>query len=397
MSIIVANWSDKQLDELLDLLKASDYSPLAAFIFENFLASGNRIMSDTSGSGGLGSTLRLSVNGTDGRAVDLSPGVLQVGGFVSHVSTTQTINILSTTIGQWGIGQAADATQGRWSLVCIKNTWRRTTPDARWFVDDSVEPNTYTQQMTNTEREMSYFNIQVIHGTPGQAIQDIIVPTGYWCIGEVWVPADPTFSLPVSSGNIYDTALISNDPVPHWTSTSRVLRLEFWSTLFSVDHDPATGFHRAGTWHIGATTVTANGNQINQALSGIAAPGGTVTAPNLTQLTDGSITTLHFHAPAVRFIYGNINEDGTIYSGTGFTVSHPGTGRYIITFTPPFSAVPSVTSSPGQQTGVGLGGWANLGNTIPGFPTVNNVEIQIRTYFSHGLFNCPFSFIAIGT
>jgi hypothetical protein len=311
MSIIVANWSDKMLDELLDLLKASDYSPLSAFIFENFVASGNRIMDNASQS-----TLRVTVNGTDGRAVDLSPGVLQVEGFVSHVATAETINVLATTVGGWGTGQAADAAQPRWSLICIKNATRRVTPDNRWFVNDSVEPNSYTQQITNTEREMSYYDIQVVHGTPGQAIGDITVTAGYWCIAEVYVPADPTFANPVAGGNIYDTALISQDPVPHWIIPSdphgapyntypvtRVKRLEFWSGLFGVDHRTSDGGHKTvpeGGWHIGDPTVGANmvtstANELNR-LTGV---GGTVTAARLTQLTDGTdVGTMHRHGGA---------------------------------------------------------------------------------------------------
>lgn len=323
MSIIVANWSDKQLDELVDLLKSADFSPIAGFIFENMIASGNRIMTDD-----VATELRVTVNATDGRAVDLSPGVL-LGGYVSHVSTAATINILNTTIGDWGTGQAADAAQGRYSLICIKNSTRRITSDNRWFVDDTVEPNTFSQKLTYTEREMSYFDIQVVHGTPGAAIETITVPTGYWCIAEIWIPADPTFTLPVDPNNIRDTGLVSWDTVPHWTSTSRVLRLEFWSTLFGIDHETSganSGHHRAyagvGTgWHIGGTEITTLGTELN-ALTGIHP--AHVNATNLNALTDGSnVGSMHGHGSGVigRVIFWDekpTNTHGGTFTATGW-------------------------------------------------------------------------------
>jgi len=323
MSIIVANWSDKQLDELVDLLKSADFSPIAGFIFENMIASGNRIMTDDAAT-----ELRVTVNSTDGRAVDLSPGVLQVGGYVSHVSTTATINILNTPIGDWGTGQAADAVLGRYSLILIKNASRRVTTDNRWFVDDTVEPNSFSQKLTYTEREMSYFDIQVYHGAPGATIEAVSIAAsvahpGYWCIAEIAIPADPTFTLPVVLSNIRDTGLVSyNLTVPNWTITSRVLRLEFWSTLFGIDHETSganAGHHRAfagaGTgWHIGGTEITALGTELN-ALTGIHPTH--VNATNLNALTDGSnVGAMHLHSGLEpKILIQDVKVSGT-HAGT---------------------------------------------------------------------------------
>jgi hypothetical protein len=66
------------------------------------------------------------------------------------------------------------------------------------------------------------------------------------------------------------------------------------TTLFHIDHDPSTGYHRLGGWHIGTHLVTASGVEIDQALDGISA---NVTAVNLSSLNDGGNigTTLHRH------------------------------------------------------------------------------------------------------
>jgi len=300
----VANWSDKSLVELADLLKTGDFSSVASFIAENFLCIGSRIMTDPTGT-----TLRAIVNTIDDKAVDLSPGIFQHGGFISELDSLQTINILNTSYGSWGTGKAANATLNRWSIVCVKNNEQAHTPDARWFVDDSVVPNTYSQQLTNTLINKAYYDILVVHGTD-EAIPSVPdTPTDYWTIAEVYVPANATSVLQT---NIYDTA----DPrgsqavVPNWLLTTRVLRLEFWSTLFGVDHDLTSGYHKQGDWHIGSTQVLVTGTELNRILSGA---GAAVTASSLTKLTDGttlSVGELHSHG-AISDRVNNIYSEPT--------------------------------------------------------------------------------------
>jgi len=284
MALNVANWTDKQLDELADLLKTADYSAVAAFISENFLCIGSRIMTDPSAT-----TLRGTVNGTDAKCVDISAGIFQHASKIGQLDSTQTCNILNTTYGSWGTGQAAGAGD-RWSIICVKQADLAHTAALRWFVDDSVSPNTYSQQSVNTLINKAYYGIVVVHGADGGPVP--ATPAGYWCIAEVFVPAGATSILQT---NIYDTGdpRGSQAAVPNWTTISRVLRLEFWSTLFGIDHDMATGYHKEGLWHIGATPILVTGVELNQALDGI---GGTVTAPNLTALTDGSnVGSMHIH------------------------------------------------------------------------------------------------------
>lgn len=293
MALNVCNWNDKQLDELVDMLKSADYSAVATFIANNFLCSGSRILTDDTST-----TLRATV-GTNTKTIVLSAGVFVYASKCSQLDTNQTINILDTSVGSWGTGQAVDALP-RYSIVCIKNNEQVHTAASRWFVDDSVVPNTYYTQNANTLINKAYYDIVVVHGTPAGSPVVPAAPTGYWAIVEIYIP-NTAIDLSSAGVIITDTTGTSNSTVgpeaggKNWISTTRVLRMEFWSTKFNVDHDPATGYHREGLWHIGPTVVTANAVEINQALDGI---GATVTAPNLTKLTDGStlvVGELHTH------------------------------------------------------------------------------------------------------
>jgi hypothetical protein len=293
MALNVCNWNDKQLDELVDMLKSADYSAVATFIANNFLCSGSRILTDDTSSN------LIATVGTNTKTIVLSAGVFVYASKCSQLDTNQTINILDTSVGSWGTGQAVDVLP-RYSIVCIKNNEQVHTAASRWFVDDSVVPNTYYTQNANTLINKAYYDIVVVHGTPAGSPVVPVAPTGYWAIVEIYIPSTAT-DLSSVGVIITDTTGTSNSTVgpeaggKNWVATTRVLRMEFWSTKFNVDHDPATGFHREGLWHIGSTIVTTNATEINQALDGI---GGTVTAANLTKLTNSSTLSpgeLHNH------------------------------------------------------------------------------------------------------
>lgn len=60
----------------------------------------------------------------------------------------------------------------------------------------------------------------------------------------------------------------------------------------------------------------------------------------------------------LRIIRGTVKPDGTIYNGTGFSVSHDGTGIYSIVFSSGFTDVPALVITPfqtGSPVTVGLG------------------------------------------
>ena len=276
----VANWTDKQLDELVDMLRSADCSVVASWLAQNYLAAGSRIMTDPSDT-----TLRVTV-GSDIKTVDLSPGVFQHAGYIGQVDTSQIINILDTVSGSWGTGQISDPSNPRWSIIVVKQNEQLHTVAKRWFVNDTVVPNTYYQTDVNTLINKASYEIVVIHGTPASIPVVPEPPAGYWTIAEIRVPYGATSIL---QDDIYDTGTLagSQKEPPNWLPETRVLRLEFLEQLiaalgtFEIDHNPDTGYHRLGSWHIGNDLV-----------------GGTVTAGALNRLTNGSILgsgELHAH------------------------------------------------------------------------------------------------------
>jgi len=86
---------------------------------------------------------------------------------------------------------------------------------------------------------------------------------------------------------------------------------------------------------------------------------------------------------ATRIIRGNINADGTILSGTGFSSTRNGSGIYIITFTTAFSDRPSVSVAWSDNS--------NLTSGLNGPPTTTGFAVVVTGGAPHS-----FSFIAAG-
>ncbi len=90
---------------------------------------------------------------------------------------------------------------------------------------------------------------------------------------------------------------------------------------------------------------------------------------------------------ALRTIRGNVNANGTVANGAGFTVTKAGVGGYTINFSTAFSAPPAVTMS-------GPAG-AIIGDGSAGFPTA--ISATVSTNSSTGTpSDQRFSFIATG-
>jgi hypothetical protein len=96
---------------------------------------------------------------------------------------------------------------------------------------------------------------------------------------------------------------------------------------------------------------------------------------------------------ALGIIRGTVNSDGSIYNGAGFSVSHPSTGLYTITFDTAFGAAgtsyPSVFVCLDEATDIGSH-FLNVYNNAPG-----SFNLAIRVGVS-GLTNAKFVFMAIG-
>jgi hypothetical protein len=94
----------------------------------------------------------------------------------------------------------------------------------------------------------------------------------------------------------------------------------------------------------------------------------------------------------LRIVRGVVNSDGTIISGSGFTINHGGTGAYAIKFNQAFSDTPAVTVTIGR----------NSSNTFtPLYPIYYGAglgEVDLYLLNSNGAFvtDASFHFIAVG-
>lgn len=85
---------------------------------------------------------------------------------------------------------------------------------------------------------------------------------------------------------------------------------------------------------------------------------------------------------------GRIGSGGTVAAGTGFTVSKPGTGRYLVTFETEFSARPVVVATAEAVT-------SSLFTTIDEGPEGVKKQAQIRVFDAAGtLTDASVSFMA---
>lgn len=89
-----------------------------------------------------------------------------------------------------------------------------------------------------------------------------------------------------------------------------------------------------------------------------------------------------------RIVAGIVASDGTIVAGKGFSVSKGATGLYNITFTHPFSGVPSVRATPGPV----VGGITVKHNSRPTKGSAALVMLNL----SAAPVDCEFNFEALG-
>jgi hypothetical protein len=95
----------------------------------------------------------------------------------------------------------------------------------------------------------------------------------------------------------------------------------------------------------------------------------------------------------LRIIRRSISDNGTRLHGSGFTVSHPGTGDYLITFTTPFAATPTVTASLEYVAASSLPRTARPNAVSAGSA---NIVITLHIEFDVSFEDEAFHFIAVG-
>lgn len=89
-------------------------------------------------------------------------------------------------------------------------------------------------------------------------------------------------------------------------------------------------------------------------------------------------------------IHGRVNADGTIARGKGFTVSHPSTGSYTITFNPPFIEIPAFIPAANLAT------FAVGNNCTVSSGALSTSSASVTIVVNSALTDRAFEFIAIG-
>lgn len=104
---------------------------------------------------------------------------------------------------------------------------------------------------------------------------------------------------------------------------------------------------------------------------------------------------------ADKFVCGNVNADGSIQSGSGFTVvPESGNGVYTVVFSAPFSQMPTVVTdqqypSPGSWNQFSSDGGDTRDNTV--LIAVASDKFKFKTGNNGGAgTDRNFSFIAVG-
>ncbi len=118
------------------------------------------------------------------------------------VNSAQTMNILTGTSspssGVWGTGQAADTTNPRIDIVVCQYNTQQTNSVTRTFENTSTN-STYTQNVNLYTSD--YYSFNVIHGTPAATPTAPSVPSGWFLVATVAVPANATV---ITSSDITD-------------------------------------------------------------------------------------------------------------------------------------------------------------------------------------------------
>lgn len=104
----------------------------------------------------------------------------------------------------------------------------------------------------------------------------------------------------------------------------------------------------------------------------------------------------------LRMVRGNVNSDGTILAGAGFSMQHLGAGTYRITFATAFGAPPTVvaTPSPSVANNLNTANTSLFGNQPSDYAIITTSYGYVPPGGSGQVFSVKedvgFSFVAIG-
>ncbi len=147
----------------------------------------------------------------------------------------------------------------------------------------------------------------------------------------------------------------------------------------------ATSFMTLDTsGNMGASIATANGITGSNIVSNVNLAGKAVQENGLNVVVSNTNAT-----NSLAIVRGKVAGNGTTISGEGFSVSHPATGQYNITFSSAFADLPAIVVTTTLVS--------SLGSLSDNINTPTTSTATIRIFATDGTpSNIDFSFIAIG-
>ena len=124
-----------------------------------------------------------------------------------------------------------------------------------------------------------------------------------------------------------------------------------------------------GLWSQSGSSVYYNNGSVG---IGTNAPTGPLQVVGNIQMGIGGANYAASSPENLLLVRGTINPNGTIYTGSGFTCAHNGTGQYTLTFTN-FAAIPTVTFSGASCIATWTGGTYSSSGTA-------TVTVAVVTY-----------------
>ena len=184
-------YSDEQITST-DLDNACSYLlSNTADLFNNFVYNGNTIIL---------SGLTVTAQATASGQVNVATGIASQNGYPIHITTQQVVNILSGSPGTntWGTGEASGSSP-RIDIVVAQYATQDGNPQTR-----NVNNNgTITSETLNTNQQ-TYYALNVVHGTASSTPVAPSVPSGWFLLATINVPANATT---IVSGDITDNTV----------------------------------------------------------------------------------------------------------------------------------------------------------------------------------------------
>lgn len=161
----------------------------------------------------------------------------------------------------------------------------------------------------------------------------------------------------------------------------------------------------AADWVVDNSTIEVSTNTVQVKALGITAAqiaDSTITGPKLVNniaipgnpsARGGGVFLIQQPAESnpLWILRGTVSSSGSIQHGSGFSVSHPSTGNYTITFSAAFGDVPSVTVSSDQNSQPNV-----LAQYDSNLTSASQTHINMHNPSGGAAIDCAFSFIVIG-